>query len=360
YIQGIFNYRSSDYAHKNVVIKHVFAYDNSGKNGPQIPNTGSGIIISDVDGGLIERCVAYHNGWLCNSLQGGPVGIWAWDSNNITIQYNESYNNKTNGKKDGGGFDLDGGMKNSVMQYNYSHDNDGHGYLLAQFPYARKSYNNVVRFNISQNDGRKNRTGGIYFWGDFRNTEVYNNTVYMDAPPSVDSIKPTPLGFELNDIAPFFQSQLPSEIKIMNNIFIAAPELNIVQVFDDIEDLVLKNNNYFKTDSTFSVLWKGKIFKSIDEWRKATNQEVEGANIFGFNLNPQCRKMGKGQTINNADSLNALTAYDLLPNSPLINKGLNIADFLKIKNPAFDYTGKKVPIDGKFDLGAIEFDVNLN
>ena len=48
-------------------------------------------------------------------------------------------------------------MKNSVMQYNYSHDNDGAGYLLAQFTYAREFTNNIVRYNISENDGRKNR-----------------------------------------------------------------------------------------------------------------------------------------------------------------------------------------------------------
>src|SRR6185369_10881003 len=47
----------------------------------------------DVDGGVIEHCSAYNNGSLNKNPGGGPVGIWAIFSNNITIQYNESYRN---------------------------------------------------------------------------------------------------------------------------------------------------------------------------------------------------------------------------------------------------------------------------
>ena len=44
----------------------------------------------------------------------------------------------------------------SVMQYNYSHDNDGAGYLLGQFTGGRPWGRNIVRNNISQNDARNN------------------------------------------------------------------------------------------------------------------------------------------------------------------------------------------------------------
>ena len=52
-------------------------------------------------------------------------------------------------------------MTNSVMQYNYSHDNDGAGYGLYQGSTSAPWSNNVVRYNISQNDGRKNGYGAI-------------------------------------------------------------------------------------------------------------------------------------------------------------------------------------------------------
>src|SRR6185369_3699922 len=113
--------------------------------------TGNGIFFKDVDGGMIEHCSAYNNGALNKNAGGGPVGIWAIFSNNITIQYNESYQNHTRAN-DGNGFDLDGGVTNSRMQYNYSHDNDGGGYLLYQFTGARAFGSNICRYNISQND----------------------------------------------------------------------------------------------------------------------------------------------------------------------------------------------------------------
>lgn len=43
-----------------------------------------------------------------------------------------------------GGFDLDRGVTNSVMQYNCSYDNDGAGYLIYQYEGARPLGNNVT------------------------------------------------------------------------------------------------------------------------------------------------------------------------------------------------------------------------
>src|SRR3712207_8524244 len=50
---------------------------------------------------------------------------------------------------------------NSIMQYNYSHDNYGAGYLLARYSSAPAMSNLTIRYNISENDGRKNDYGGI-------------------------------------------------------------------------------------------------------------------------------------------------------------------------------------------------------
>jgi len=41
------------------------------------------------------------------------------------------------------------------MQYNYSHDNDGAGYGIYEYVGAPPWSNNIVRFNISQNDGAR-------------------------------------------------------------------------------------------------------------------------------------------------------------------------------------------------------------
>jgi len=173
-------------AHQNVYVSGVHAYNQTGVANYPDP-TGHGIVLGGVDGGRIEHSKAWNNGAL-NTLAAGPCGIWAWNGNNVIIQYNESYGNRTDfagGGGDGGGFDIDGGMTNSVLQYNYSHDNDGAGYLFAQYPGAPPFSNNVIRYNVSQNDARKaGWDGGINVWGDsptykVTNSQIHDNTVII-------------------------------------------------------------------------------------------------------------------------------------------------------------------------------------
>ena len=92
----------------------------------------------------------------------------------MIIRDSESYGNKT-GTVDGGGFDLDGGLTNSQMTRNHSHDNQGAGYGVFQFQGARPFHSNVVCFNVSRRDG-----DGVYVYddnGDMGSVEIYGNVV---------------------------------------------------------------------------------------------------------------------------------------------------------------------------------------
>ena len=185
---GVWNPEQDGYAHANFYVGNCSVYRNAGIPGKG-SHSGNGIVLAQVDGALIERCRAYENGSLNDYEGGGPVGIWVWDANRIVMQFNESHHNRTGSRKDGGGFDLDGGVRNSTVQYNYSHDNDGPGYLLAQFSGARAFYGNTLRHNVSINDGRKNRYGSIHLWstgasGGLTDTTFYANTI--STPQSID------------------------------------------------------------------------------------------------------------------------------------------------------------------------------
>ena len=182
---GAWNPEASGYAHANFYVSNCSTYRNAGIRGKG-SHSGNGIVLAQVDGATIEYCRAYENGRLNDYEGGGPVGIWAWDANRVVIQFNESHHNRTGSSKDGGGFDLDGGVTNSTVQYNYSHDNDGAGYLLAQFGGARPFYGNVLRYNLSVNDGRRNSYGGIHLWstganGGVTDATFYANRIYMAA-----------------------------------------------------------------------------------------------------------------------------------------------------------------------------------
>lgn len=135
---------------------------------------GDGIVVKCCDGAIIE----YNTAKNCNARSNEAcVAIWTWNSNNCIMQFNEAYG--THFSHDGQGFDVDSLCENTLVQYNYSHDNEG-GFLLVCAPgeEAEKGYytkDTTVRYNISQNDGRLS----FMYSGNIHNTSVYNNTVYV-------------------------------------------------------------------------------------------------------------------------------------------------------------------------------------
>jgi len=138
---------------------------------------GDGIKIWGSDDARVERNVLRGGRTRC---QDAAAGIWPWDSDRTVIEYNEVSGMK--GTRDGQGFDADYRCRDTLIQYNYSHDNQG-GFLLVCTP--RRSYceRTVVRYNVSQNDGMQ---GGrvIQIAGAPRDTKIYNNTIY--AGPALD------------------------------------------------------------------------------------------------------------------------------------------------------------------------------
>lgn len=182
YSQGFFNKNKVGYSHSNIQISNSEVFNISGWDN-KYSHSGNGIMLSDVQYSSIIDTKAYNNGSQ-NTNCGGNVGIWYWDSKDVLIQGCESYNNKSLGC-DGGGFDFDGGVVNGIMQYNYSHDNYGGGFMVGQFPGARRMENITVRYNISVNDNITNG-GSIYLFDysgvadSMQDIFIYNNTLAQD------------------------------------------------------------------------------------------------------------------------------------------------------------------------------------
>lgn len=255
------------YSNYNVYVGNCVAYRNKGILGKQ-GNTGNGLVLSDVDKGVIEYSVAYENGENNDYWGGGPIGIWAWESNDITIQFNEAFNNHT-ATIDGGGFDLDGGCTNSVMQFNLSYNNDGNGYLVYEFYSARPMANNIVRYNVSINDGRTNG-GGLAVGGGTTNQLFHDNVVTIGSRPASQPGGAGPYaawvitdGWNYNYNATF-----------RNNTFITTEGVPLVYVPDLWlqPGITFKSNNYLPI-GPFSVIWDYTPYNSLKSWRAATGQE---------------------------------------------------------------------------------------
>jgi Right handed beta helix region len=341
-IQSYGNYdpNATGYAHHGLTVRDVTTFNNLGRI-DKGNNSGNGIVLGDVDGALIERSKAYNNGARNNWPGGGPVGIWAYDSNDVTIQYNESYDNKS-GTVDGGGFDLDGGVTNSVMQYNYSHGNEGAGYLVFQFVGARPLTDNVVRYNISRDDGREGKYGGITigsYGSPATNTDVYGNTIYMEpnATGSAAGIRV----WEGSQNARFFNNS----IHVTGGIPVVSIEQNTTTTF--------QGNNYFTSGSPFLALVGGAAFddtdatsySSLDAWRAATHaEELNGKKVGSTNA---------PRYVGNPAAPTTAAGFILRPSSKLIGAGLDLRR-LGIDAGGHDYFGVPIPLHNRYSIGAAQ------
>ena len=256
HVWGTFLQESETYSHSKVFIRNCKVCHISGVPG-MWNHSGSAIVVSDTDEGVIENCVAHDNGWLNTSVRAGPIGIWAWDCRRIQIQKNESFRNRTASVTDGGGFGLDGGASECILQDNFSHDNDGAGYCLSQFPQARPFFNNLVRNNTSENDALRNHYGAIHLWSDqpygLRNIEISGNTVRI-AKAKWGTAK----GIR-------FQSATRN-VRVTDNRFSSRETLFVCEVEPGQTELTFHNNRFLSDKGEYAVSWKGKRYTDLVTW----------------------------------------------------------------------------------------------
>ena len=158
----------------------------------QIP--GDGIVPIGTDGALVE----YNMMRDCPDIlshKEAAAGIWPWSADNTIIQFNEVSGHKA--KWDGQGFDSDWNCQNTVIQYNYSHDNYG-GFLLVcnngnnvHTNGNIGTLNTIIRYNVSVNDGIRPYETERESWfaptmhisGPVEDTEIYNNVFIIPEKP---------------------------------------------------------------------------------------------------------------------------------------------------------------------------------
>jgi hypothetical protein len=314
------------YANDDVNISHVTAFHNHGDPRIHAYSTGSGIILASVQGGSISWSTSHDNGGAGIAAE-GPEGIWAYNSTDIIIAHDVSYNNHTSNRIDGNGFGLDQNTSNSYLEYDLSYGNDGAGYMLFSRFNNRLQSHNVVRFNISygnSQDGSR-RFGGINIVGVVSNTAVYQNTVVTKSGPYGSPA--LILGSEIH------------RITIRNNIFVtrAAPIVAATATLDG-SSALLQGNDYYTSSSNWLVVWGQNDYSSLDTWRSATGQETLARSSAGFTANPEFTGRlfsFSGKSVGKADSM----AFMLRRSSPLIGKGLNLHLLSGLESTMLDYSG---------------------
>jgi hypothetical protein len=222
------------------------------------------------------------------------------------MQYNEAYEN-TGDLEDHerGGYDADYHARGTIIQYNYSHDNHWFCGIM-----RRNNTDITIRYNISQNE-----LLGSYLYGfpgtyELKDVKVYNNVHYFRKGLTPNIF--VGAGHKL--------PRSPIETSFKNNIF------------------HFEEAGYIGEEPAESTTFEHNLFY---------NMEPIGTNY--LTANPMFADPGKGGTDIDMKASDRLSGYQLQPNSPAIDMGMEIED-----NGGEDFWGNSL-YNNAPDIGVHEY-----
>ena len=256
---------------------------------------------------LIENNLFHQNG-----IKGSGNAAFNFNTDGAVWQFNESrFTKKNQNDADAGGIDSDYRTKNTIIQYNYIHDND-FGMLVTGGPSNYGGFNDstIIRYNIFERDGLVQRDGESKFAfkisGRATNTFIHNNVFYLAPEQS-----------EVNLVYHRNWGGSPARSYYYNNIFY----------------LEGNNHGYDFGNSTANYI-NDNIFygnPTID-WPEVSLNILANPAFISPGTGPEGYKIGE--------------------DSPAIKKGV-ARD--KVGSAPFDYFGNPVPRQGNVDIGIHQF-----
>lgn len=232
------------------------------RNNTLIRCAGDGMIIRGAERPLIEHNLAIENHNASEDLVKYGVAIWVRSTDEAVIQYNRVFDTK--GSMDGQAFDADLDAYRTVVQYNYTANNEG-GFMLV---YGSSS-DAIVRFNISQNDGVKGKhLLDFPIWTTPRGDGIIHNNVFY-------------IG-EGND-AVVIDEALPTT-KFYNNIVINDGGGRLV-VKSDGQTAIFRNNALYGYNESDLALDRNGISEDPEMVDPGTGGE-EFTSLQGYKLSP--------------------------------------------------------------------------
>lgn len=296
---------------------------------------GDGIIVHSCDGALVEYNRVYGLRLRDASDPAAAAGIWPWSSDNTVIQFNEVSGMK--GIRDGQGFDSDYNCRNTLFQFNYSHNNEGGFMLICDnglgYDAWLKSIGNdgtVIRYNVSINDGERT----FHFAGNATNTEIYNNIIINTTAREIPLVlaadwhgKPGKTYFANNIFyfpngkARYSYGERRHHWKETDGSYVLVPGFEAL-------DFTFEHNLYYGTH----------LEKPDDPGTVIADPQFTAAVSELFDKNGQPKR-----------GLDVLTLLKLQQDSPARDMAIPIED-----NGGRDFAGKPVAEDGPHNIGIFE------
>ena len=300
----------------NVAVHHTFAQGiqvGHESDVPQLSTCTTANYANSVSNVTIENVVGDENGataiavyWSSNvTVQNSKLfnngangvhgeGSWSYHCDGCIWQHNESFGNRLG---DGGGFDMDGETTNSVVQYNYIHDNEG--YCVSAFAVGGtgniNNSGNTIRYNVcSHNDTGAaipsfGYDSGEIFVSNFVNSgagisgnqvsglSVYNNTIY--AAPAGAGVPAISLQTSAN--VPLFAS---GSTNVAKNNIVYSDEAVIVGT--DNAGMAFDYNRYYFTGGSPQFAYNSSTNHTVNYTTFASYQSGSGQDAHSVIANP--------------------------------------------------------------------------
>ena len=191
--------------------------------------SGNGLIIRVATNALAEN--NYFN--YCGEQISGNAAF-CFNTDGMIFQYNEACNTVYNtGDTDARGIDADFRTKNTIIQYNYLHDNGKGGIVGTGGPedgtaYERFNIGMLVRYNILED----NEQQGMVFSGNLYNATIHNNVIF--ASSTVANV----------DIINFHAWVVyPHDVSFFSNVFFVKGT-NPSYTYGDVRNITFNHNLY--------------------------------------------------------------------------------------------------------------------
>ena len=157
-------------------------------------------------------------------------------------------------------------------------------------------------------------------WDSQARGQIYNNTVFVGK------------GFAgKGGVVKPFAFRGGAGFAVRNNIFVAGHDGEFLAPGGG----SFQNNCYWRTNGDPHLAGGD----SLAAWRKKSGQEMLNGAAVGFQVDPRWCARGRGGNIDNPAKLASLIAYDLLPSSPLLGKGLDLEKLFTIAPGPCDFRG---------------------
>ena len=311
---GPFNYgtRGYDYLpYEDFYLGNNYIHDVDG-DGTIVDNCSNAV----VEYNLVTRCC------IRPATEGGgaAVGLFNWNSDDTYFQFNEVYDiwdgSGATASNDSQGIEIDALNDRTWVQYNYVHDNTGGFMMLCNVGDNYRSFDGIIRYNISQNDYTHPRQGLFDIYSANYGTQCYNNTFYF-----TDRVLNS-----AGEIFLFSSVGAYETMKFYNNIF-----------YYDGETPAAANKF-----GDGAIDWQSNIFYGFTNL--PVNDNPGAPNIAA---DPMLVNIGAGGTGKYPGDMVDLSCYYTIEGSPAIDAGVPVED-----NGGRDYFGN--PLTAIPDIGAYE------